>query len=106
MASILSGLKNLFSGGGGSSSSSEAAPVRYKEFDIVAAPYKDGSQWRLAGVIRSADPEDDREHHFIRSDVFSDEETAKTFAVRKGQLIIDQSGTRILEDPGIKRPVP
>ncbi len=103
MASIFSGLKNLFSSSG-DEPAAEQTPVRYKDFDIVAAPYKDGGQWRLAGIIRSADPEDTREHHFIRSDVFSDSETAKTFAVRKGQLIIDQNGPRILDDPGVKPP--
>lgn len=103
MASLFSKISNLFSGTG--AAPEPAKPVRYKEFDIVAAPFKDEGHWRLAGVIRSADPDDAREHHFIRSDVFSDPETAVTYTVKKAQLIIDQNGARILDDPGVKRPL-
>lgn len=105
MASLLSKLASMFSGSGSAKQAAAEPPVRFRDFDIIAAPFKDGNHWRLAGIIRSADPDDTREHHFIRSDVFSNADDAKTFAIRKAQLIIEQNGERILDDPGVRAPL-
>lgn len=102
MTSFLSRLSGFF--GGGPAAAKETEPVEYRGFMIIAAPFRDGSQWRLAGRITSADPNDGRAHHFIRSDVFTNAEDAGAFAVRKAQLIIDQLGAKVLDDPGVKPP--
>ena len=74
-----------------SSSETEAKPVKsleYKGFMIEAAPYKDGGQWQLAGVISK----DGKSHRFVRADKFSDRDEAADIAMSKGQLIVDQLG--------------
>ena len=65
--------------------------LEYKGFMIEARPYKDGSQWQLAGRISK----DGKVHDFVRADKFSSKEEAADIAMSKGQLIIDQSGERM-----------
>jgi hypothetical protein len=74
-----------------SSSTESDKPVKsleYKGFMIEAAPYKDGGQWQLAGVISK----DGKSHRFVRADKFSDRDEAADIAMGKGQLIVDQLG--------------
>jgi hypothetical protein len=74
-----------------SSSTESDKPVKsleYKGFMIEAAPYKDGGQWQLAGVITK----NGKSHRFVRADKFSDRDEAADIAVSKGQLIVDQLG--------------
>lgn len=65
-----------------------AKSLEYKGFMIEAAPYKDGGQWQLAGVISK----DGKSHRFVRADKFSDRDEAADIAMSKGQLIVDQLG--------------
>jgi len=99
-------LKALF--GGGNKDGGEAAPeaeaTTYKDCTITPAPQKEGGQWRLAGTIRKEIDGVMRERMFIRSDLFSDRETAMQFAVQKAQLIIDQRND-LFADPDDKTPV-
>jgi hypothetical protein len=84
----------LFGGGGGSVG--EAKPARseeYKGFIIEARPFKDGGQFQLAGTISK----DGKVHKFIRADKFTDADEAASFAITKGQLIVDQVGERMFE---------
>jgi hypothetical protein len=62
--------------------------LEYKGFMIEAAPYKDGGQWQLAGVITKSG----KSHRFVRADKFSDRDEAADIAMSKGQLIVDQLG--------------
>lgn len=101
MTSFLSRLSNML-GGGKSAASANREPVEYRGFHILATPVKDGGQWRIAGQITSADESDERVHHFIRSDLLGSVDDAVTLTIRKGQLIIDQMGTAVLDDPGVK----
>jgi hypothetical protein len=74
-----------------SSSTESDKPVKsleYKGFMIEAAPYKDGGQWQLAGVITK----NGKSHRFVRADKFSDRDEAGDIALSKGQLIVDQLG--------------
>jgi hypothetical protein len=74
-----------------SSSTESDKPVKsleYKGFMIEAAPYRDGGQWQLAGVISK----DGKSHRFVRADKFSDRDEAADIAMSKGQLIVDQLG--------------
>jgi hypothetical protein len=77
-------------------------PVEYQGLVIRAAPERAGSQWRLAGVIVKpgvdGDPGGDLERTFLRADTFASREEAESFAVRKGQQIIDEQGARLFAD--------
>ena len=79
-----------------SETADKAKPVKtmeYKGYTIEAAPYRDGGQFQLAGVIRK----DGREHRFIRADKFSDRLECADIALSKGQLIVDQMGDRMFK---------
>lgn len=102
MASFLS---RLFGGLTGKVPEDTATPRRgeavdYEGFKICAAPDKADNQWRLAGVIlKPGEGEDeDLERTFIRADLFSSREEAETYAIRKGQQIIDEQGERLFAD--------
>lgn len=106
MASFLS---KLF-GGGKPEANDDKGPVRgeavtYKAYSIVASPIRDGEQWRLCGVIMKALADDDAgespvqlERTFIRADLYTSKEEAETYAIRKGQQIIDEQGDRLFAD--------
>lgn len=72
--------------------------VDYEGFKIRAAPERADSQWRLAGVIVKPGDDGDLERVFIRADLFTSREEAETFAIRKGQQIIDEQGERLFAD--------
>ncbi len=97
-------LKSLFGLGKSGGDAPEAAGTLYKDCMIVPAPRKEGNQWRLAGVIRKDVDGTTRERAFVRSDLFSDKDTAAQFAIQKGQLIIDQRSD-LFSDPGDTGPV-
>ena len=74
-----------------SSSKAEEKPdktLEYKGYLIAAAPYKNGGQWQLAGTVSK----DGKNHKFVRADLFADKAEASSFALVKGQLIVDQLG--------------
>jgi hypothetical protein len=83
-------LKSLFGFGKSGGNGAEAQGTLYKNCMIVPTPRREGNQWRLAGVIRKEMDGVARERAFVRSDLFSDRETAAQLAIQKGQLIIDQ----------------
>ena len=62
--------------------------LEYKGYIISAAPFKAPGGWQLAGQVSK----DGKVHKFVRADQFSDRDEACTFALSKGQLIIDQLG--------------
>jgi hypothetical protein len=80
---------NLF--GGGAAAPVATKTLEYKGFLISAEPYKDGGQYQLAGTISK----DGKSHRFVRADKFTDASEAADFALAKGQLIVDQQGTRM-----------
>ncbi len=97
---------------GGSSDKQEANvrsdPVSYKELQICAAPKRKGDSWLLAGVIIKPGPDnadgdvqgesEALEREFIRADTFSSRDEAVTFALRKGEQIIDEQGSTMFAD--------
>lgn len=92
-------LKGLF--GGGSSGSKEAArgePVAYKDFQITPAPVPQGGQYLTSGFISKDLPEGRKEYRFIRADTHTSSADAASFAIQKGQQIIDEQGDRIFKD--------
>ena len=89
--SFLSGLKSLFS-------SSDAAPKvdkskieEYNGFQIIPMPQKEGSQYRLNGLIRKGE----KEHQLIRADTFGSADQCADEVLRKGRLLIDQMGDQL-----------
>ena len=62
--------------------------LEYKGYIITAAPFKAPGGWQLAGQVSK----DGKVHNFVRADQFSDRDEACTFALSKGQLIVDQLG--------------
>ena len=74
-------------------------PVIHDGFLIHAAPIKEGSQWRLAGMISKDGAESAGEHRFIRADTFSSRDDAIEWTVRKGKQIVDEQGESALSKP-------
>ena len=93
----------------GGSSNKDAAvkrsdPVSCKGYLICAAPERNGDSWNLAGVIIKSGVEDeegnteDLERHFIRADTFTSYDEAVSFALSKGEQIINEQGERLFAD--------
>ena len=92
----MSFLKKLF--GGGSSEPKAAAVVEeetYNGFHIAASPMPEGGQYRLAATITKTVDGEERSHRLIRADVFSSQDEAAQFAIRKAKQMIDEQGDRI-----------
>ncbi len=92
-------MRGLTGGDNAAQDAGEAAmeePVVHDGFLIHAAPIKEGSQWRLAGVITKDGNEAAGEHRFIRADTFSSRDDAIDWTVRKGKQIVDEQGDSAL----------
>lgn len=76
---------------------SAARQLAYKGFVIEARPYKESGEYQLAGAIVKEVDGVRKEHRFVRSDRFSDIDTAADFALKKGQQIIDERGDRVFD---------
>lgn len=96
MASFFS---KLFSGFGGSGPAKEEVrkeEVReFGEYRIIAAPIREGGQFRLAGRIERDVNGETKVHEFIRADMFTSLDEANDFTFRKGEQIITQGGEHI-----------
>jgi len=94
MASFFS---KLFGGGSdkGEGLPARGDPVPYEGLHIQAAPVSAEGQWRLAGYITKETEDGKLERMFLRADLFASREEAETFAIRKGQQIIDEQGERL-----------
>jgi hypothetical protein len=91
----MSFLKSLFGGGKPDGPAAPAASEDYKGFTIEAAPYLEGGQYQLAGVIKKEIDGALREHRFVRADRFSSMDDAAQFTLVKGRQIIDQQGEKL-----------
>jgi hypothetical protein len=94
MASFFS---KLFGGGSGNKDTSpkRGDPVPYEGLLIQAAPIPTDGQWRLAGFIIKETEDGNLERNFIRADLFTSREEAEQFAIRKGQQVVTEQGTRL-----------
>ena len=95
---ILGGLTGKPAGEESPAEPERGEAVHYEGFVIQAAPERDGSQWRLAGVIIKTGDAGDLERSFLRADTFASREEAESFAVRKAKQIIDEQGERLFAD--------
>ncbi len=92
------GLGSLFGkllGGSTKEGGNKAEPaeaVEYNGFTIIAAPLKEGSQFKTAGsIVKDIDGEA-KTATFIRADNHADWQSAVTHSERKAQQIIDEQG--------------
>ncbi|HPE61003.1 MAG: hypothetical protein KDI15_04405 [Thiothrix sp.] len=83
--SLFSSLKALL--GSADTPASQAAET-YKDYEILTTPQREGSQYRVSGLIRKGE----REHHFIRADLLGSAEECTRETLRKAKLTIDQLG--------------
>ena len=92
----MSFLKKLF--GGGSSEPKAPAVVdeeTYKDFHIAASPMPEGGQYRLAATITKTIDGEEKSHRLIRADLFTGQDEAAQFAIRKARQMIDEQGDRL-----------
>jgi hypothetical protein len=89
----------LFGGGsdGGKVDTPAAPAAEYKGYRIVAAPSKEGSQFRIAGTIEKDAPDGVKRHEFIRADVYANWDDAVAVTTSKAKQIIDQLGDRMFK---------
>ncbi len=95
--------KSLFGGGGDDNSNATAGaeqlqdPEEYKGFTIVAAPIKEGSQYRTAGYISREVDGVEKKSRFIRADNSPDKSQAIAHSQGKARQIIDEQGEKLLD---------
>ena len=89
----------LFGGatGGGSETAEAADAVDYNGFTIVAAPLKEGGQYKTAGSISKEIAGELKTTRFIRADNHADRDSAISHTERKAQQIIDEQGEGMFE---------
>lgn len=71
--------------------------VEHEGYSIVPAPFKDGGQYRTAGIIRREIDGTVREARFIRADNSADRQAALDHSVQKARQIIAEQGERMFE---------
>ena len=64
----------------------------YKDVELFARPQKEGSQWRIAGMLRKQVDGQPVERNFVRADLMPDLETARSVTLGKARMIVDQNG--------------
>ena len=67
----------------------------YKDFLIEAAPMPEGGQYRLAANVSKTVDGEEKVHRLIRADLFTGQDEAAQFAIRKARQMIDEQGDRI-----------
>jgi len=84
----------LFGGSkaGDSSLPEPADAIEYEGFTIVAAPLKEGSQFKTAGSISKEVDGELKSVQFIRADNHADRQSAITHSEGKARQIIDEQG--------------
>lgn len=98
MASKFSKFLGGLMGAGGGVSGAPAAAVEYEGFAIRPDPKREGSQWRMGGVISKELGGVVKEHAFIRADTFGAKEDADSFSIVKAKQIIDEQGDNLFRD--------
>lgn len=101
MASFLSSLFSKFSGSGKASAApaaKTAEPQFYGDCRIFAEPMREGNQFRLAGRIEKDVNGEVLIRSFIRADLFTTQDDAVEYTLRKARQIIDQNGASLFSD--------
>ena len=82
-------------GTGAAKAGKAAAPVEYKGYVIVAAPFANNGQYQTAGTITREIDGVQKVHRFIRADAYASYDDAVTFTENKARQIVDLQGDRI-----------
>ena len=88
-------LRKLFGGGSGTAGPQPMAEASHEGYRIVAAPMREGDQFRLAGTIEKDIRGQLRTHRLIRADMFPTAETAAQATIQKAKRVIDEQGDRL-----------
>ena len=91
-------LGGLVGAGGGESGGPAGAAVEHEGFAIRPDPKREGSQWRMGGVISKEFEGVVKEHAFVRADTFGAKHDADTFSIVKAKQIIDEQGDDLFGD--------
>ena len=71
--------------------------IEHNGFTIRAAPYMEGGQYQLCGVISKEIGGEMKEHRFIRADRAASLDDITEMALAKGRQMVDQQGERIFK---------
>ncbi|MFC3914675.1 HlyU family transcriptional regulator [Pseudaeromonas sharmana] len=100
---MLSWLSNLFSkpdhGQATTATHTVLLSVDYQGYRIDATPMQEGGQYRLAGRISKRIGDTERQHQFIRADLFTDPQQAAQLMIDKAKIAIDQQGDALFLPP-------
>lgn len=91
----MSFLKRLFGGSQDKPEESRGTPVDYNGFTIVPAPFKEGGQYQVCGIITKSVGGTPLEHKFIRADRFPGYDDAVETTMRKARQLVDEQGDRM-----------
>ena len=98
MLSLLSRIIRALTGNSSDTNTPQRGePITYEGLSICPAPIKEGSQWRLSGIIIKHGDEVDLERVFTRADTFNTQAEAESFSVNKGKQIIDEQGLKLFK---------
>ena len=95
LSKFLGGLVGPADDGGGEPG---GPATEYKGFDIRSDSQREGSQWRMGGIITKSFDGVVKEHRFIRADTFGAKDDADSFAIVKARQIIDEQGDNLFQD--------
>ncbi len=85
----------MFSGNSSGEEASHGDAVEHEGFTIVATPVREGSQFRLAGIISKEVDGERLEHRLIRADLFPSADQCAEFTVTKAKQVIKEQGERM-----------
>lgn len=67
-----------------------AARENYKNFELQAAPIRDGKTWRVAGAIVAVPGDGEEKQQFVRADTCASYDDAVAISLRKARQIVDE----------------
>ena len=65
------------------------------DFTITPNPQREGSQYRLAGIISKEIDGEVKSHHLIRADMFGSADECGEACIRKAKQVIKEQGDRL-----------
>lgn len=71
--------------------------TEYKGFRLAAEPVAESGQYRVGGRIEKGEGDSVQSHTFVRADLIPTLDEAKTFSLKKAQMMVDQLGDRVFE---------
>ncbi|WP_040556366.1 HlyU family transcriptional regulator [Reinekea blandensis] len=71
--------------------------TEYKGYRVAAEPVAESGQYRVGGRIEKGEGEALLSHTFVRADLIPTLDEAKSFSLKKAQMMIDQLGDRVFD---------